>query len=207
MIYNITKEKRPLRMVLFIHGFSDATKKCLDQMRAHHIATIRKKCTPISLPDINYHPNKAPGTHARHQSACAPGAIRIMLITREANPKIWKTQSWKAKTAARLALALQVSVRNGGHKEQVGKLLGKQNISPDNIKNHMKEGGPQYINTLDQIMAILGISAKHMKQNPKTPPHWRKMLTQPREKKWLGKIKRALRSITFKQYRTEPQYN
>ena len=44
-------------------------------------------------------------------------------------------------------------------------------------------------------MVILGISVKHMKQNPKTPPHWRTMHTQPRGKKWAGKIKRALKSI------------
>ena len=183
IVHTITKEKKPLRIMLVIHGFSDGTKKCLDKMRAHHIATISKARTPINLPDKNYHPNKTPGTHARHQSVCAPGAIRIMLITRGTNPKLWNTQPWKAKTAARLALALQVSVRNGGHKVQVGKWLGEQNISPDNIKNHMQEGGPQYINTLDQIMAIIGISTEHMKQNPKTPPHWGKMLTQPNGKK------------------------
>jgi hypothetical protein len=112
-----------------------------------------------------------------------------------------------------LALALQVSVRNGGHKVQVGKWLGEQNISPDNIENHMQKGGPQYINTLDQIMAIIGISAKHMKQNPKTRPHWGEMLTQPNGKKWVGKMKRALQSIRVqaiqdiarKQMRCEPK--
>ena len=81
MVHNITKEKKQLRIVLFIHGFSDETKKCLDKMTAHHIATISKARTPINLPDKNYHPNRAPGTHARHQSVCASGAIRIMMIT------------------------------------------------------------------------------------------------------------------------------
>ena len=104
MVHNITKEKKSFRIVLFIHGFSNETKKCLDKMRAHHIATISKARTPINLPDKNYHPNRAPGTHASHQSVCAPGAIIIMLITRGANPKIWKTHSWKSKTTARLAL-------------------------------------------------------------------------------------------------------
>ena len=75
-------------------------------------------------------------------------------------PQDVENPALEIKTAARLALALQVSVRNGGHKVQVGEWLGKQNVSPDNIKNHMQEGGPQYINTLNQIMAIIGISAK-----------------------------------------------
>ena len=144
-----------MRIVLFIHGLSDGTKECLDKMRTYHITTISKAPNPINLPGKNHHPNKASGTHARHQSGCAPGAIRIMLITQGTSPKMWKTQPRKAKTAARLALALQVSVQNGGHKVQVGEWLGKESISPDNIKNRMQEGGPQYINTLDQIMAII----------------------------------------------------
>ena len=128
-----------------MHGYAKTICTRLGNMGAIKVLTIPKYRVPIILHNEDYNPPKAPGIYARHKTARNPSKISIWLIDTLA--KKWlhpQTRRTKRKRTAPheqkpyakyLALALLVSIRNGGHNVTATSWAEGYDLSPDNAAN------------------------------------------------------------------------